>query len=186
MSEIPSSSPSLTDRRVRRTRAALRETFTRLLFSEGYASLSATRIAAAADVSRSTFYAHYDNLDALLEEGLGELFGAFARSCLKTEDAGELAAICAHFWDGRHLTRHIFTGRRGAMLARLLSEKFATALTAPRRDPRQTAVLGRYLAAATIGVLTEWLTGRLQGPAADIAQWLREASAGATAGRTPL
>ena len=63
------------DRRVRRTRKALRDALLTLAARRSWDDISVQDICSAADVGRSTFYAHYDGKDALLANGLRE-YGA--------------------------------------------------------------------------------------------------------------
>lgn len=56
------------DRRINRTRRALREAMLSLILEKGYDAVTVDEIAERADVSRSTFYLHYrDKEDILLE-----------------------------------------------------------------------------------------------------------------------
>jgi len=56
------------DRRINRTRRALREAMLSLILEKGYDAVTVDEITARADVSRSTFYLHYrDKEDILLE-----------------------------------------------------------------------------------------------------------------------
>ena len=56
------------DPRIRRTRQLLRDALTRLLERKDFDSLSIQEIAEAATLNRGTFYAHYADKFALLEE----------------------------------------------------------------------------------------------------------------------
>jgi AcrR family transcriptional regulator len=64
-----------TDRRVRRTRQAIREAFLSLVLDRGYDNVGVDDIAERADVARATFYAHYATKDVLLEVLFGEIIG---------------------------------------------------------------------------------------------------------------
>lgn len=57
-----------TDRRVLRTRNAIRTAFTDLLSETSYSKITITALAKQADVDRKTFYTHYASVDALLED----------------------------------------------------------------------------------------------------------------------
>ncbi len=57
-----------TDRRVVRTRNAIREAFTELLMETDYTKITITALAKRADVDRKTFYTHYSSIEALLED----------------------------------------------------------------------------------------------------------------------
>ena len=57
-----------TDRRVLRTRNAIRTAFTDLLAETSYDKITITALAKRADVDRKTFYTHYSSIDSLLED----------------------------------------------------------------------------------------------------------------------
>ena len=65
--------PSTTDRRVRRTRQAIRDAFLALVLEHGYDDVGVDDIAERADVARATFYAHYSTKDDLLEALFAEI-----------------------------------------------------------------------------------------------------------------
>ncbi|MCI0550259.1 MAG: TetR/AcrR family transcriptional regulator [Anaerolineae bacterium] len=54
------------DRRIRRTRQLLRDSFLELLKEKRYEDISVQDISARADVARSTFYVHYMDKEDLL------------------------------------------------------------------------------------------------------------------------
>src|SRR5688572_29859288 len=54
------------DRRVRKTRAAIRDAFIELVLERGYESVTVEDIADRADVARANFYKHYADKDMLL------------------------------------------------------------------------------------------------------------------------
>lgn len=61
-----------TDRRVVRTRNAIRKAFTDLLAETSYNKITITALAKRADVDRKTFYTHYASVDNLLEDVVRE------------------------------------------------------------------------------------------------------------------
>src|SRR5690349_12821508 len=88
------------DRRAARTRRALHEALISLILRKGYDSITIQEIIDAADVGRSTFYAHYTSKEDLLRGGFeslrSELAGARHRASEK-RDAGPLAFSLALF-----------------------------------------------------------------------------------------
>ena len=57
------------DRRVRKTRKALRDALVELTLEKGYAAVTVGDIADRADVGRTTFYAHFTDKEDLLLGG---------------------------------------------------------------------------------------------------------------------
>ncbi len=66
------------DRRVRRTKARLREAFTALLGEKPLEEITVRELADRADVNRGTFYAHYRDIYDMLEQVEQELLDEFA------------------------------------------------------------------------------------------------------------
>ena len=62
------------DRRQRRTRKAIYEAFEELVSENTYRSVTVAQIIERADVGRSTFYAHFDSKDDLLDQMCDEIF----------------------------------------------------------------------------------------------------------------
>jgi AcrR family transcriptional regulator len=153
------------DRRVRRTRHALRHALVELVLEKGYDRVTVEDVIARADVGRSTFYAHYrDKEDLFLSSFEDEVREAFERS--SGADGGS-----ASLWLFRHAAEHAdlyraLVKRRGgwALVRRhlegVLRDLFARQL-AGRADPTDVPleVVATFLADALLGVLTWWMDG---------------------------
>src|SRR3954463_5908055 len=61
------------DRRVARSRTMLQEALISLISKKGYDAITVDDICTAANVGRSTFYAHYTSKDDLKRSGLDQL-----------------------------------------------------------------------------------------------------------------
>ena len=68
--------PPVIDPRVRRTRQMLHEAFKTLLAEKGFESITVQDIAERSTVNRATFYDHFTDKFALLEDMIGEEFRA--------------------------------------------------------------------------------------------------------------
>ncbi len=68
------------DRRIQRTKQALRKALLELIKEKGYDSISVEEITRRADLSRATFYLHYKDKEDLLVEEFHEIVNERART----------------------------------------------------------------------------------------------------------
>ena len=147
------------DRRVARTRATLHHALLRLIVERGYDAISVQDICEAADVGRSTFYAHYTGKDDLKRSGLDHL-----KAALKGHGEG-LGFTRALFDHGQGFVGHYRALKSGMgatvsleALETVVSEMVAEALP-PGRTRFERDLRVRFVAGALISVLTWWLDG---------------------------
>lgn len=93
------------DRRQKKTREAIFNAFTALLSKQNYHRISVQEIIDAADVGRTTFYAHFETKEYLLKELCEELFDHI----IDTAMGGEYHCSCGSADDSvfLHLLRHL-------------------------------------------------------------------------------
>ena len=77
-----------TDRRVRRTRIALREALLELMTERGWEDISVQDLCDRADIGRSTFYMHFSGKEKLLVSGFDDLRRELRRLQPKVEAGG--------------------------------------------------------------------------------------------------
>ena len=161
-------SPPRADRRVGKTRKALKEAITDLILEKGYEAVSVQDVIDRADVGRSTFYAHYIDKDDLLMAILADLEvpGPDSSSWRADDPAfGWTLELFRHFGSGKRLFRAVASGQSGALARRETTERLETLaraelsrLKAARRlDSFRRELLVRFLVGTFIGFMDWWM-----------------------------
>jgi AcrR family transcriptional regulator len=107
------------DRRVQKTQQALHQALMDLIQERGYDKLTVKDIIERANVGRSTFYAHYDDKEQLLQAGLDSL-GKYLLAQQRNHGAARFAfshAIFAHAQGYRTVYRAMLGQHAGAVIA---------------------------------------------------------------------
>ena len=163
------------DRRVRRSRRALREAFVALVVEQGYNSITIEALTERADMSRATFYAHFHDMEDLLRAVVGDLVADLAteaESAVTTSREDPIAqgsgvvTFCRHVDANRDLYRVALSGAgNGQGRATLTAVVTATAErvfarivgdmgASPRRE---VSLVARSWAGACITLIDHWL-----------------------------
>lgn len=79
------------DRRQQKTREAILEAFGSLLSQKSYAKITVQDIIDGANIGRTTFYAHFETKDALLQDMCTELFDHVFSDPLQAEDTHDFS-----------------------------------------------------------------------------------------------
>lgn len=157
------------DRRVQRTRKALRDALVALILERGWDAVGVQEVCERANVGRSTFYTHFADKEELLVGGLGDL-GQALRA--QAQDAagpsgrplGFVRGMIEHVAEQQRLFRAVIGKRSGqvvhqrfrALLIELVGEDLAPlAPPGPRRD-----AAARYVAGALLELLVWWVDTR--------------------------
>jgi AcrR family transcriptional regulator len=158
------------DRRVRRTRRILGEALVALILEKSYERITVQDILDRADVGRSTFYAHYQDKEALLLAGFDDM-GQDLRRDLAAMTPGEpldptspVAAVFDHAYRHRRVYQAM-CGRQGGsvvqrhlhrLLADLLRDHLRPHLGAAGSD-LPVDVVAEFATSAALGLLTWWV-----------------------------
>jgi AcrR family transcriptional regulator len=149
------------DRRVQRTREALRSAFIELLLTRGYEALTAADISRKANVGRSTFYLHYASKAALLSESMRNPSNHLAACVDGNLTSQQLLPLLEHFREQRNVNRTFFKDPIRSLwvkiLATLIQPRLAARAGSSRSDlPRSLVAL--MIAEMQIALITNWLT----------------------------
>ncbi len=187
------------DRRIPRTRAMLQQALNSLILKKGYEAVTIKDICNAANVGRSTFYAHYTSKDDLKRSGFEPLRRLLVDqqkvALSKTGDKGARSlgfslTMFEHARDHRDHYRALVGGRGGSVslgtirkiLSDLVRDELAATVDKNSADviPREFVV--QYVVGAFMAVLTWWLDGGAKLPPQRIdAMFRRLATDGITA-----
>ena len=156
------------DRRIRKTRRALKEGLKDLILEKGYEAITVQDIIDRADISRSTFYSHFVDRDDLLLAILSDLqaLGPDTSSWKADDPAfGWTLELFRQFGAGKRLAKALTTSQSGALARRETTrwlEDLARAelgrLRAPRRlDPVKLETVVRFIVGTFIGFMDWWM-----------------------------
>jgi AcrR family transcriptional regulator len=156
------------DRRVGKSRKALKEALTDLILEKGYEGVTVQDVIDRADVGRSTFYAHYIDKDDLLMAILADLDvpGPDSSSWRGDDPAfGWTLELFRHFGSGKRLFKAVASGQSSALARRETTERLETLaraelsrLKAARKlDAFRLELLVRFLVGTFIGFMDWWM-----------------------------
>jgi AcrR family transcriptional regulator len=156
------------DRRVGKTRKALKEALTDLILEKGYEGLTVQDVIDRADVGRSTFYAHYIDKDDLLMAILADLeMPGLDPSGWRPNDPafGWTLALFRHFGSAKRLFKAVAGSQSGALarrgttqrLEQLAHAELSRLKAARRLDAFQLETVVRFLVGTFIGFMDWWM-----------------------------
>ena len=171
------------DRRTLRTRQALHQALIRLVLERGYDQITVADIADAANVGRSTFYAHFTDKDDLLKYGIGYL-----RTMLSDPPGDETGPLrfsrflTEHLRDQKKLQRALMQSSAGSIVIGALRESICDVVRQGLRAERSKApdeIEVQFIAGAYLAVVTWWLDRGGKEPPASIDRTFRMLAEGA-------
>ncbi|MDZ4766648.1 MAG: TetR/AcrR family transcriptional regulator [Chloroflexota bacterium] len=163
------------DRRIVRTRHALRDALMGLIVEKGYESITIQDIADRADVNRATFYLHYKDKDDLLYKSMESVYNELVEHehifDLDAIQRGDFESMkVTSDWD--HLAAHkafyrVLLSERGSAsfivkvrryLATLMRDEILRCFIPPGAKTRiPLEIIAYACAGAQIGVMSWWL-----------------------------
>lgn len=162
------------DRRSQRTRKAIFEAFTRLLFTRRYSAIRTTDLIEAAGVGRSTFYEHFRNKDDVMVWAIDPIFEPLAEAVAGRASLPHLHFVLDHLWERRALARVMFEPPLSSKLQRKLAAMIEARLGANASDDVPPALTATAAAASQLAMLRLWLTGEVACEPAILARRLSE------------
>lgn len=154
------------DRRIQRTRNALRAALMTLMVERGWDAIDVQALCDRADIGRSTFYQHFANKEELLKQnfaGLRDTLLAHAAHADADTPLGFVPPLLAHVHDSQAVFRALVGRRSGHYVQdrfrELLVELVKTGLAKTSRQARgwQAEAQAHYLAGALFEVMVWWL-----------------------------
>jgi AcrR family transcriptional regulator len=167
------------DRRVERTRRALRTALFAAIVERGWDRVSVRELCRRARVARSTFYLHFADKEELLLSGLDELRAELER-VVERSPAGTLSFVrpLVEHVRAHDRLRSLVDKRSGRAVLRRLTEIVVALLEldfpplAPVSARRQATL--RFAAGALVELLTWWATTRSSLSAGELTELYRE------------
>ncbi len=155
----------ITDRRIAKTRLALRDAMLQLLPKRGWDELNILEICEEANVGRSTFYVHYRSKDDLLCESLNDLRDAL---CATAKEGSEpyhplafMPGLLAHMVEQRRTFKAVIGRRSSQGVERRFREMVFQLIEqdiAKQNYPKvQQQMVGRYLAGGVVDLMAWWV-----------------------------
>lgn len=171
-----------TDRRVTRTKAAIRQALTELMEEKGFDALTVKDVTTRAQINRGTFYLHYRDKYDLLEQSEQELIRGLIAilSTIRSFDVDHLeqsfhyiVRVIEYLGEHADFLKTIL-GPKGdisfhsllkTMMTEHLFEKNVVPFIKKENALVPTEYLVAYIASAHFGIIQQWLTqGRKESP----------------------
>ena len=163
------------DRRVRRTRQSLHDALISLILEKPYHTISVQDILDRADVGRSTFYAHFQDKDALFRYGFDRMLASLTRHMDEQDRenaSGSLfpsLELFQHIQENQALYKALVPGRGVELfqkygqnaLSQQIEDHLRNQFYVDATVSAPLPVISYYLAGAFITLLQWWLDNRM-------------------------
>ena len=154
------------DRRIRRTQNLLAKALIEVTLKKGYEDVTVRDITERADVGYATFYRHYQDKDALLEDVLDvvltEMIGLFFPDASANTSAEKLGTILfSYVKQNYEIIKVLLSSRYTSVIGKRMIEG-ATHNINVRNDPRPDSpvppeIAAYHLSTSTINLIEWWL-----------------------------
>jgi AcrR family transcriptional regulator len=162
------------DRRSQRTRKAVFDAFTRLVFSHRYSAIRTSDLIEEAGVGRSTFYEHFRNKDDVMVWAIDPIFAPLAEAAADQASLPRLRFVVDHLWERRALARVMFESPLSPKMHRKLADMIVARLGEGSADGIPPAMAAAASAASQLALLRVWLCGEVPCAAEVLARRLAE------------
>jgi AcrR family transcriptional regulator len=179
------------DRRINKTKAALKKSLHTLILEKGYDEISIQEITDHADLGRATFYLHYQDKDELFGDILRDIADTYFQTLSPQEihtntllDEKILEGVFDFSKEYASLYNKLNDGRSGVVGFRLLTQivrkEIAKKLQMSADDDLMTlcklTLTENYLAGATLTLVFWWLENNMPIPSKSMSQLLAKAN----------
>lgn len=171
------------DRRVRRTKARLRQAMTQLLLEKDLSSITVRELTDLADVNRGTFYTHYKDIYDMLEQIENEIFSELEELLdLHTSEivrrnistvlqevfrfVGRNQNLCRVFLTRQSVDR--FSRRLNQLIYRKCLEEWRELYHVVDKEAPQYAL--EFVVSGTVGLIRTWALNGFQEQPEDVAE----------------
>ena len=156
---------------VSRTEDAIKQTFLELLNEKPLSQITVKMIVEQCGINRNSFYYHYQDLPALIEEIVREESDRIMREypTIESVETAMLAAVdfasknrraILHIYHS--VNRDIFEQYLWQVCEYVVSSYGRTVLQDRQIDPQDRALIGRFYVCECFGVVIDWLNHRME------------------------
>jgi AcrR family transcriptional regulator len=176
----------MTDRRIAKTRLALRDALLTLLPERGWDELNVQDLCELANVGRSTFYLHYQGKEDLLSESLNDLRLALGAQTGDAEKNRPLMAflpgLLTHMVENRRVFKAVIGRRSGHVVERRFRDMVIQLveddlLPMPMEGLRRRMV-ARALSGALVDLMSWWVDASDEISIAGLEAFMRDVARG--------
>ncbi|MCM1365426.1 MAG: TetR/AcrR family transcriptional regulator C-terminal domain-containing protein [Faecalibacterium sp.] len=171
------------DRRVRKTKKALRESLFELLESKNISQITVTELTTLADVNRSTFYLYYNDVFDMMEKIQDDIYAVLLENVVncanRFSEPEDFFKYCVGFLDfcrDNHSVCHFVTRNdcNNQLADRIKAAVCDIVPNSARhfdsRDPRY--YLTTFALSGILSVILEWMNDGMKIPSEDMARFL--------------